>query len=302
MSYATAAEIAKALGARRSGRGWMACCPAHDDRSPSFSISDAGQGRPLVYCFSGCDQRAVIGALRARGLWGASDGVTDASRPLGVTYRADEAKAEDEARRTREALEVWNACAPLRGSPAEAYIRARGVTLMPRTCADVLRYAPRLRHHTGHAGPALVAALHDGRGRLVAIQRTWLKPDGSGKAEIMPNKMTLGPMSDAAVKLGPVTERLGLAEGIETALSATQLYAWPVWACLSAMRLSAVTPPPTVREIIIFADAGKVGTEEAFKAQDHYEGKGYAVEVITPQADFAAGVSDFNDALRARAS
>lgn len=54
---------------RRAGKSWLACCPAHDDRNPSLTITDGDDGRTLVHCFSGCPQEAVIEALRARGLW-----------------------------------------------------------------------------------------------------------------------------------------------------------------------------------------------------------------------------------------
>jgi hypothetical protein len=61
--------IAEALHAKRTGPGrWMARCPAHDDRTPSLSISERN-GKALLHCFAGCEQRAVIEALRARGLW-----------------------------------------------------------------------------------------------------------------------------------------------------------------------------------------------------------------------------------------
>jgi hypothetical protein len=64
----TAEFIARELHGRRSGAGWVARCPAHDDRSPSLSIRDDG-GRVLAHCFSGCSQSDVIEALRSRGLW-----------------------------------------------------------------------------------------------------------------------------------------------------------------------------------------------------------------------------------------
>jgi hypothetical protein len=64
----TAETIARALNGRRCGRGWSARCPAHDDRSPSLSITQR-DGRVLVHCHAGCRQEAVIDALRARGLW-----------------------------------------------------------------------------------------------------------------------------------------------------------------------------------------------------------------------------------------
>jgi hypothetical protein len=64
----SAGAIAKALGGRRSGSGWMARCPAHRDNNPSLSLRDAN-GRTLVHCFSGCTQDEVIAALRKLGLW-----------------------------------------------------------------------------------------------------------------------------------------------------------------------------------------------------------------------------------------
>lgn len=63
-----AAVIARALHASKSGRGWIARCPVHDDRTPSLSITDRG-GKVLVHCFGGCSQAAVVAALRSRGLW-----------------------------------------------------------------------------------------------------------------------------------------------------------------------------------------------------------------------------------------
>ena len=60
----------------------MARCPAHDDREPSLSISAGKDGKVLVRCHAGCDQRDVIAALRARGLWqttGRASGASPAS-------------------------------------------------------------------------------------------------------------------------------------------------------------------------------------------------------------------------------
>jgi hypothetical protein len=63
-----AETIVTALGGRRSGRGWTARCPAHEDKSPSLGLTER-DGKLLVHCFAGCPQGAVIAALRARGLW-----------------------------------------------------------------------------------------------------------------------------------------------------------------------------------------------------------------------------------------
>ena len=65
----TAEALAHALEAKRSGVHWMARCPAHEDRTPSLSISRGRNGRTLVLCHAHCPQTAVLDALRDRNLW-----------------------------------------------------------------------------------------------------------------------------------------------------------------------------------------------------------------------------------------
>lgn len=65
-----AEQIAFALdkGHRVGPNRYMACCPAHSDKTPSFSITQTSE-KVLLYCFAGCSQGEVIEALRQRGLW-----------------------------------------------------------------------------------------------------------------------------------------------------------------------------------------------------------------------------------------
>src|SRR4051812_14692581 len=58
-----AEALAANLGARRSGDGWMARCPVHDDRQASLSIHEGTDGRVLLHCHAGCEVEAVVGAL-----------------------------------------------------------------------------------------------------------------------------------------------------------------------------------------------------------------------------------------------
>jgi len=51
--------IARALGGRKTGGGWTARCPAHDDCTPSLSIRDADGGGMVMRCHAGCDQDRV---------------------------------------------------------------------------------------------------------------------------------------------------------------------------------------------------------------------------------------------------
>jgi hypothetical protein len=72
-SQLTLAEsIGRALDGRKCGSQWVARCPAHEDRSPSLSITERN-GKVLVCCHAGCSQTDVIAALRARGLWPAAE-------------------------------------------------------------------------------------------------------------------------------------------------------------------------------------------------------------------------------------
>ena len=50
-------------GVRKSGEGYTARCPAHDDRRASLSVSEGDDGRVLIKCFAGCDARDVVAAL-----------------------------------------------------------------------------------------------------------------------------------------------------------------------------------------------------------------------------------------------
>lgn len=50
-------------GVRRSGRGWIARCPAHEDRAASLSIGEGRNGGILLHCFAGCDASAICFAI-----------------------------------------------------------------------------------------------------------------------------------------------------------------------------------------------------------------------------------------------
>jgi putative DNA primase/helicase len=77
----SAEALARALGAKRRGKGWRAPCPAHDDRDPSLDIDIGEAGKVLLCCRVGCENEAVIDALRRRGLWAERQPRIDRRRP-----------------------------------------------------------------------------------------------------------------------------------------------------------------------------------------------------------------------------
>ena len=42
---------------------WVACCPAHEDRSPSLAVKEGSDGRVLLHCFAGCEVEDILGAV-----------------------------------------------------------------------------------------------------------------------------------------------------------------------------------------------------------------------------------------------
>lgn len=55
--------LARLPGAKKHGERYLACCPAHDDKSPSLSLSRGKDGSALVHCFAGCETRDVLAAV-----------------------------------------------------------------------------------------------------------------------------------------------------------------------------------------------------------------------------------------------
>lgn len=52
---------------RRTGPGrWVACCPAHKDRTASLSVREVDTGAVLLHCFAGCPVESVLAAMNLR--------------------------------------------------------------------------------------------------------------------------------------------------------------------------------------------------------------------------------------------
>jgi putative DNA primase/helicase len=285
----TATTIAKALGGRKTGAGWMARCPAHDDREPSLSIAHGADGKLLVHCHAGCEQHRVVAALRARGIWsveGRRGSVNLQPRPA--------SEPANDAGRTKMALQIWGSTAPASGTLVETYLRHRDITIRPPA---TLRFHPALLHPSGQRWPAMVALVTCGSdGRPLAVHRTFIARDGLGKAPVEPAKMMLGPCRSGAVRLGPVGDQLLIGEGIETALSAMQATAQPAWAALSTSGLRTLELPNHVRDVVLLADGDAPGEAAAQDAGLRWKRQGRRVRIARPPRGL-----DFNDSLRGRA-
>jgi len=252
-------------------------CPCHDDRSPSLSVRDGDEpGRILVHCFAGCDRRDILGALRQHRLL-EGHGSQAKARPR--RSEPPPALAPD-----REAIAIWGNASCAVGSTVERYLRARGITIAP---------PPSLRC-VGGTEPAMVAAVQPPDRRIIAVQVTRLDPTGERKAQVPLPRLTVGALGDGAVRLAAAGDVLGLAEGIETALSAMQLAGIPAWACLGASRMHRVAVPDSVRELHILIDNDDPGREAAERTAHAHRHR--RVVLRRPPDEFG----DWNDFLRTR--
>lgn len=268
-------------GTWRRDRG-VCRCPAHEDRVASLSVR-VGDRSLLFKCFAGCDTASVLAALRAR--------------RCDVPRLKDRHPADHEIDGVILALgrvrSLWFEGKPLPGTIGEAYLRNRGIPALP----SALRFHPLCPVGQGRSlrfRPALIAAVTCHKG-MSALQRIFLSPGGRGlAADMAVPKLSLGRLHDGAVCLSPAGQELGLAEGIETAMSATALLGIPVWATLGSSRLHAVGIPPFVKRLVLLPDNDRAGRLAAEKASLAYSRSDLDVSIEWPPGGF----NDWNDVLR----
>jgi len=290
----TAEPIAKALGARKAGSGWIARCPAHDDQNPSLFLSTGKDGKVLLHCHAGCDQTQVIDALRALGLWEQRGRHSSRRRTFKTRQQRDTPPDRSDTDRTEYALRIWRAAVPASNTLAESYLQSRGLRL---PCASALRFHGGLKHPTGGTWPALVALVSRGADDApLAIHRTFLGRDGSGKAPVDPQKMMLGPCRGGAVRLAAHSGLLMVGEGIETCLAAMRATGNPAWAALSTAGLRALDLPGDVRAVIVLADGDDPGEAAARECALRWQREGRRVRIARPPRG-----QDFNDMLTVQA-
>ncbi len=291
----SARAITKALGGHWHGSYGTARCPAHDDREPSLSIRDGVDGEPVFNCFAHCDWRDVKDMLRARRLLperGQGHAPSARHRAPRATPRPDDS---DQQRRMEFARRKWSEAIPLTDSPADVYLRERGLNPGLGGWPPTLRYHSAMKHGpTGLHLPAMLGAVAVWPGReVVGLHRTFLRADGRDKAPVSNNKMMLGKCAGGAVRLAPAGPELVLSEGIETGLSVQQATGLPVWATLSTSGLRSIILPPEVETAIIAADGDEAGEEAAQEAARRFIAEGRKVKIARPPRGM-----DFNDLLQ----
>lgn len=271
---------------------WVACCPFHADRTPSFTIYNRGQR----FCCFGCGASGDVldFVQRAYGV-----DLPEAARMLGagqvpqasLSIRPDNSgaalKATDSTARS-----IYERAKPASGTLAEAYLRWRGIdSPVP---AD-LRFLALPCDNLGPL-PCLVAGVRNVGGEITGVQRIWLAPDGLGKADVAKPKRSLGQVKGGAIRLAELdgTGTVAVCEGPEDGLSLLAMLGGTVWVAAGASFLPYVQFPAEVRSVIIGADNDPAGADAAFAAAQAYAARGLHVRILRPLERY----KDFNDELR----
>jgi hypothetical protein len=199
-------------------------------------------------------------------------------------------------RSTRElARRVWAECVDPTGTLVEAYLSRRRLAL-PYWPDDpgVLRFHPACPRGNERQ-PAMVALMTDPlTNEPVGIHRTFLLPDGSDRLRDEKGKAMLGNVG--VIRLSPedeITTDIGIAEGIETALSLMQCIGWrPIWVATSAGGIARFPLLEGIETITVFADADRSGMRAARVCAQRWHDVGREARIIAPPS------GDWNDAVR----
>lgn len=285
---ARAAEaIANALGGgfRLSGGVYRVRCPAHLGDGLNCSISNGRRGATIVVrCHShGCDPVEILRAITALG-----GGERD-RRERPREHKPAPPPLGDKPRW------LFDKALSIKGTPAERYLtKVRGSLIQPPH--DAVRFMPA--RPPKFRWPVMVSLVTDfaDANRVLSLHFTDLLPDGSGKAPTEPSKHTLAgyPVKGGVVRLvedAEVTTRIGVAEGIETALAVMTAFrrdegrVEALWCALNAGNLGDLHVLPGIETLVIYADRGLAGEQAADKLSKHWIRAGRDVFVATAPHD-----------------
>jgi phage/plasmid primase-like uncharacterized protein len=283
-----AAGIARQLGAARQGVNWRADCPLGCGYTLSFR--DAPDGRLLAHCFGGCNFDQIMAALVVYGLLDDDDAPSLSGRAV-VLDRGDD---ERRRRKIEAAREIY--ASGVQDARVQIYLRSRGIEIT----SPVLKFQEQAPHRLGARLPAMVAPIVDINGEQIGVHLTYLRADGCGKADLPKEfqRECRGAVRGGTIRLLPFNPEIALilAEGVETAFSAAEIFGLPSWAVVSASGFLTTELRAEARHLVIAADHDEAGRQCVLAARDRWAAEGRSVQVKVPPTPG----QDFNDVLLGR--
>jgi putative DNA primase/helicase len=168
----------------------------------------------------------------------------------------------DKAKDLARAKACWRRGVSVRqGDVVDRYLRGRraGLATYP-SCLRISAREPYWNDGSVSRHPAMLALITDPVGQPISVHRTYLAADGADKADLPVQRKAVSSFGPGpTIRLAPAAPTMGIAEGIETALSAAKLFGVPVWSVMSDYGMATFEPPPEVQHLIIFADQDEHG-------------------------------------------
>lgn len=285
---------------RPSGRSRIGLCPFHKESNASLVVTDE---LGLFYCH-GCGATGdVIDFVRQAencGFLDAVRSIVGAIPAITIPRERERIRKLDRAKRALAGAYArcqWRDALPAEGTPAETYLRSRGITWPIPPTIRFGTVPPWINLTTGSSGkplPALIAACQRVDGSLGGVQRIFLQQNGL-RADIPRPKLSLGAIKGGALRLGPVAAEMIVCEGPEDGLTLHQMLpSTPVWVALGSGNIPYMELPPEVRRVIVAGDNNPGGRKAAQDACTAFRSQGRQATAIFPDAAY----EDFNDELR----
>ncbi|MDP1026302.1 CHC2 zinc finger domain-containing protein [Sphingomonas sp. KR1UV-12] len=288
----------------RAGNELKACCPLHADRTPSFTIFNDDRRFQCFGCGEGGDVLDLVMKLYGVKLPGAIE-MLDGGALRELEQQRAPAKPKADMRPI--AQRIVNASVPIEGTPAEVYLRSRGITMaLPHTLRFARLAPPQIEGNGVLAAngpgllPALIAIVTDAGGQLVGLQRTYLTEAGR-KAGVKATdsdrkpkvKYSLGNVIGGSIQLGPASSSMVVTEGLEDGLTLAQALGRSVWVAAGTSMMPQMAFAPITRAVVIGADGDEAGEAAAMKAAAAYGEAGLGVRIMRPTRPF----KDYNAEL-----
>lgn len=246
----------------------------------------AGDGS---YFCNGCGAGTGVDLVMKVNKCGFKDAVALVEDRLGVAQIEVKAQRSGNDALLRVIDGLWRSGVPLDGScVASVYLRRRGIELP--VYPSQIRFSARTTYvHTDGRKtqhPAMLAQFVSADASARTLHVTYLDSNGNKAAGLDPvRKLARGKVPlGGSVRLAPSAETMGVAEGIETAMSASLMFGVPVWAALNAGLLTKWEPPASARCVIVFADCDGnfTGQAAAYALAHRLKSEGRQVEVRIP--------------------
>ena len=140
---------------------------------------------------------------------------------------------------------------------------------------------------------------HRFSGRITGAHRTWLAPDGSGKAPIDTQRKAMGDLLGHAVRFGIPGDVMAAGEGIESVLSMRQVIpAMSMAAALSAAHLAAILFPDTLRRLYIVRDNDPAGDGARDSLIERANAAGIEAITLSPTSGISTRISSDSASMR----